>query len=381
MNMQTSHKLTHLLLLLAMLLVGIATGWAQAIPNAGNAGDPLNLNNNLPSPVKPGSLLFYDVYTSKIGDPTENTKMNITNTHPTRPVIVHFFFINQLDCFIADAYICLTANQTFSFLASDYDPGVTGFLYAVAVNADGLPISHNYLIGDLYVKSTFGTTSYFQANLGAMAFSARALLDPVVNLAPQPWADGAPGLVKAAAPGIAGLAYGNYLGAVAPGDQGTQNLYDAVPNRLAIDNIQSIADGNQTLMVLHSTQGTVVQAGVIGSLAGQVYNDTEKGFSYQLKDFRCLEARLLNGGLIRIPTTYANVIPAGRTGWMYLQSPMNNAQGMPNLGLLGATIVSNTKAATDKAAFNGGHHMHFLSVKENPGFAIPVFPVGACFNN
>lgn len=379
--MQTSHKLTHLLLLLAMLLVGIATGWAQAIPNAGNAGDPLNLNNNLPSPVKPGSLLFYDVYTSKIGDPTENTKMNITNTHPTRPVIVHFFFINQLDCFIADAYICLTANQTFSFLASDYDPGVTGFLYAVAVNADGLPISHNYLIGDLYVKSTFGTTSYFQANLGAMAFSARALLDPVVNLAPQPWADGAPGLVKAAAPGIAGLAYGNYLGAVAPGDQGTQNLYDAVPNRLAIDNIQSIADGNQTLMILHSTQGTVVQAGVIGSLAGQVYNDTEKGYSYQLKDFRCLEARLLNGGLIRIPTTYANVIPAGRTGWMYLQSPMNNAQGMPNLGLLGATIVSNTKAATDKAAFNGGHHMHFLSVKENPGFAIPVFPVGACFNN
>lgn len=383
MNMQTSHKLTHALLTFAALLACVAAGWAQPIPNAGNAGDPMNLNNNLPSPVKPGSLLFYDIYTSKVGDPTENTRMNITNTHPTRPVTVHFFFINQADCFIADAYICLTANQTFSFLASEYDPGITGFLYAVAVNADGLPINHNYLIGDLYVKSTFGTASYFQANLGATAFSARALYDPVVHGAGPAvaWADGAPGLVKAVAPNIAGLAYGNYLGAVAPGDQGTQNLYDAVPNRLAIDNIQSIADGNQTLMIVHSTQGTVVQAGAIGDLAGQVYNDTEIGYSYILRGFRCLETRLLNDNLIRVPSTYSRVIPAGRTGWMYMQSPMNNAQGMPNLGLLGATIVANTKAATDKAAFNGGHHMHYLSVKENPGFAIPIFPVGACFNN
>ncbi len=381
--MQTSHKLTHFLLTLTAFLACVASGWAQAVPNAGNAGDPLNLNNNLPSPVKPGSLLIFDIYTSTMGDPTQNTKMNITNTHPTRPVTVHFFFVNQLDCFLADAYICLTANQTFSFLASEYDPGITGFLFAVAVNANGLPISHNYLIGDLYVKSAFGTTSYFQANLGAMAFSARALLDPlgVGGLVPQPWIDGAPGLVKAAAPGVAGLAYGNFLGAVVPGDQGTQNLYDAVPNRLAIDNIQSIADGNNTLMILHSTQGTQVQVGVIGNLAGQVYNDTERGYSYQLKDFRCLEAKLINADLIRIPTTYSRVIPAGRTGWMYLQSPMNNLAGMPNLGLLGATIVSNAKSNTDKAAFNGGHHMHFLSVKENPGFAIPVFPVGVCFNN
>ena len=133
-------------------------------------------------------------------------------------------------------------------------------------------------------------------------------------------------------------------------------------------------------MILHSTQGRVDQIGAIGNLAGQVYNDTEKGFSYQLKNFTCLETKLINNDLIRVPTTYSKVIPAGRTGWMYLQSPMNNAQGMPDLGLLGATIVSNTKAATDKGAFNGGHHMHFLSAKENPGFAIPVFPVGVCFN-
>ena len=373
--MQTSHKLTHFLLILTALLACVATGWAQPIPNAGQP------DMNIPSPVKPGSMLFFDIYTSKIGDPTENTRMNITNTHPNRPVLVHFFFVNQVDCTLADAYICLTANQTFSFLASEYDPGITGFLFAVAVNANGVPVSHNYLIGDLYVKSTFGTTSYFQANLGAMAFSARKLWlpgpgstvqNPIGNLVN--WADGTPGNVWAFDPSRASVAFGDYRSDI------EENLYDNVPNRLAIDNIQSIADGNNTLMILHSMQGTVVQAGAVGSLAGQVYNDTEKGFSYQIRGFRCLEAKLINNDLIRVPTTYSKVIPAGRTGWMFLQSPLNNAQGMPNLGLLGATIVSNTKAATDKGAFNGGHHMHFLSAKENPGFAIPVVPVGVCFN-
>ncbi len=373
--MHTSHKLTHFLLTLIALLACAATSWAQPIPNAGQPG------MDLPSPVKPGSMLFFDIYTSKIGDATENTRMNITNTHPNRPVLVHFFFVRKSDCTLADAYICLTANQTFSFLASEYDPNETGFLFAVAVNANGVPISHNYLIGDLYVKSTFGTTSYFQANLGAMAFSARRLWlpapgstvqNPIGNLVA--WADGAAGNAWAFDPSRAGLSFGDYRSDV------EENLYDNVPNRLAIDNIQSIADGNNTLMILHSMQGKVDQVGAIGSLAGQVYNDTEKGFSYQLRGFSCLETRLLNNDLIRIPTTYSKVIPAGRTGWMFLQSPLNNAQGMPNLGLMGATIVSNSKVATDKAAFNGGHHMHFLSAKENPGFAIPVFPLGACFN-
>jgi hypothetical protein len=372
MNMQTSHKLTHFLLTLTALLACVATSWAQQVPNA---GDPNRAN--IPSPVKPGSLLFYDIYTSRIGDATENTRMNITNTHPSRPVLVHFFFVRKSDCTLADAYICLTANQTFSFLASEYDPNETGFLFAVATNAAGVPISHNYLIGDLYVKSAFGTTSYFQANLGAMAFSARKLWDADANGgagALTDWNDGAAGLVWKFDPSRASVAFGDYKSDI------QENLYDFVPNRLAVDNLQSIGNNNQTLMIIHSMQGTVVQAGVIGSLAGQVFNDTEKGFSYQLRGFGCLETRLINDSLIRIPGTYSNVIPAGRTGWMYLQSPMNNTAGMPNLGLLGATIVANPNAATDRGAFNGGHHMHFLQVKENPGFAIPVFSVGTCFN-
>lgn len=362
--MHTSHRLTRLLFALTALVAGVAATWAQPVPNAGNM-------DNIPSAQKPGSMLFYDIYTSKIGDPTENTRMNITNTHPSRPVNVHMFFIRRSDCTIADIYVCLTANQTFSFLASEYDPNETGFLYAVATSDSGAPISHNYLIGDLYVKSAFNTTSYFQANLGAMAFSARKTRRGAA--AAQDWVDGAEGLIWSFDPSRTGLSFGDFQSDI------EENLYDAVPNRLAIDNIQSLRDGNNTLMIIHSMQGRVDQAGAIGMLSGQVYNDIEKGFSYQIRGLGCLETRLLNDSLIRIPFGYSNVIPSNRTGWMYFQSPLNPA-GVPNLGLLGATIVSNTKSATDKAAFNGGHHMHILSVKENPGFAIPVIPTSTCVN-
>lgn len=371
--MQTSHKLTHILLALVALVTCISTAWAQPIPNAG-------ANINIPSTEKPGSLLYYDIYTSKIGDPTQNTRLNMTNTHPTRGSIVHLFFVRRSDCTIADTYLCLTANQTVSFLASEYDPDETGFLFAVATNAAGVPISHNYLIGDLYVKSTFSTTSYFQANLGAMAFSARQLYKQGLGVGGfLDWNEPGVGPANSQTPdldvngSVAYIAYGQYND---PNNAAVPHaLYDMVPNRLALDNIQSPADGNNTLLIAHSTQGKVDIAGGMGTIVGLLYNDTEKGFSYQTLFPGCIEIRLLNDNTIRVPTGYSKVIPAGRTGWMTIQSA-TQAAGVPNLGLLGAMLVSNTKSNTDKAAFNGGHVLHFLSLKANPGFAIPVIPIG-----
>jgi hypothetical protein len=332
--------------------------------------------DGIPSTEKPGSLLFYDIYTSTVGDATQNTRLNITNTHPTRPATIHLFFVRKSDCTIADTYLCLTANQTFSFLASEYDPGETGFLFAVVTNEAGVPINHNYLIGDLYVKSSFGTTSYFQANLGAMAFSARTIYRGIVADQFEDWQEFDP--APTAENGTkAYLAYGDYRD---PNDWTAPHaLYDMIPNRLALDNIQSLVDGNNTLLLAHSTQGSVERAGGMGTIVGLLYNDVEKGFSYQTAFPGCIETRLLNSTTLRVPGGFTNVIPAGKTGWMTLQSAAN-AAGIPNLGLLGAMIVSNTKVNTDKAAFNGGHSLHFLSTRKNPGFAIPIFPTGFCGN-
>jgi len=41
---------------------------------------------------------------------------------------VHLFFVDGATCSIADSLVCLTPNQTASFLASDIDPGTTGYI-------------------------------------------------------------------------------------------------------------------------------------------------------------------------------------------------------------------------------------------------------------
>ena len=45
-----------------------------------------------------------------------------------------------------DSYICLTANQTASFLASDIDPGTVGYILAIATDGDGIPVAFDWLI-------------------------------------------------------------------------------------------------------------------------------------------------------------------------------------------------------------------------------------------
>ena len=72
---------------------------------------------------------------------------------------------------MADSYLCLTANQTASFLASDLDPGTTGYLVAVAVDCVlGCPINFNCLIGDEYIKMASGHV----ANLGAESIASQS---------------------------------------------------------------------------------------------------------------------------------------------------------------------------------------------------------------
>ena len=354
----TSHKFTHIFLTLLALIVCATASMAQAV-EPGVASDQ-----------KQGSLLFYNVYTSSIGDASQNTRLNITNTNHHSSINVHLFFVRSYDCSIADTYLCLTANQTFSFLASEYDPGETGFIFGVATDDNGSPINFNYLIGDLYVKSYFGTANYFQANLGAEAFAAQ---NKWTGTAYDKWYEGE------AAPlfgdnMLCAIAFGLYHDTSSPAAELTPHaLYDRVPVTLAVDNIQSEADGNATLLILHSMQGKTDKAGVIGTIAGQVFDDVERGYSFQTSGLSCLSTRLINRSFVRIPTGIDKVIPKGKTGWMYFTSP-NNGGGLAELGLLGSSIVSNGK--NDAAAFNGGHNLHQIRVKDNRGFAIPVFPSG-----
>src|SRR5215510_10030532 len=136
------------LLMITISCAGLAiSANAQNIPglpgDAAVAAQGLGVSEN-----KLGSALFFNYYTSDAASSQVNTRVNITNVNSVKDVVVHIFFVDSVTCNIADAFICLTHNQTTSFLASDLDPNVTGYMVVVAIDSVGRPASFNYLAGD-----------------------------------------------------------------------------------------------------------------------------------------------------------------------------------------------------------------------------------------
>ncbi|MFN0111172.1 MAG: Calx-beta domain-containing protein [Blastocatellia bacterium] len=283
-----------------------------------------------------GSVLIYNVYTSgATSGNTQNTRINITNSHPTRTAFVHLFFVAE-GCSVADSYLCLTGNQTASFLASDLDPGTTGYLVAIAVDGVfGCPTSHNYLIGDEYVKFTTGHA----ANLGAVAFSQLA-----------------GGLT--ACNGSSVTAQLNFDGI----------SYDRTPATLALDNVGSRADGNDTLLILNRIGGNLgTGAATLSSLFGILYDDSENALSFSVSG-NCQLRNSINNNFPRTTPRFESFIPAGRTGWL----KVFNQTGA--IGITGAAINFNANSASSAGAFNQGHNLHALTLNNGMAYTIPVFP-------
>src|SRR5215471_8905496 len=160
-HMTTSRHFTTLLTALFAMLVMSAAAFAA------DPGLPVPATSEA-SDQKAGALLFYNAYTSSATSAnTANTRINITNTNALSGIFVHLFFVDGSTCSVADSFICLTQNQTASFLTSDVDPGINGYIVAVTVNGAGVPVPFNFLIGDEYVKYGSGHA----ANLGAIAFA------------------------------------------------------------------------------------------------------------------------------------------------------------------------------------------------------------------
>src|SRR5262249_3173827 len=120
--MQFSCKLKHMWLVLIVLIV------FTSATKAAEPGLPYPKTSGV-SDQKAGSVLFYNLYLSSPVSPSgENTDISITNTSPTTPVFVRLFFVAGVTCAPATGDICLTPNTTVSFLASDVDPGTTGYI-------------------------------------------------------------------------------------------------------------------------------------------------------------------------------------------------------------------------------------------------------------
>jgi hypothetical protein len=326
--MQTSKRISQVVLALFALLTlsmsALAADPGTVMPPTAEVSDQ-----------KAGSILFYNIYTSSAsGSNAQNARLNITNTSSTSAAAVHLFFVAS-GCAVADSFICLTPNQTASFLASDIDPGITGYLVAIATNVLGCPVVFNHLIGDEYVKFSSGHT----ANLGAEAFAANSLA----------------GLTCNSGSSEATLLF-----------DGTQ--YNRTPRTLAASSIASNLDGNSTLLIINRVGGSLISgANTTGVLFGILYDDAEAGVSFQLGG-NCQVSGLLSNTFPRVTGTFNGVIGQGRTGWMRIWS----SQG--ERGLLGSILTYNANAGSQPGAFTGGRNLHKLTLMTTDGYLIPVFP-------
>jgi hypothetical protein len=106
---------------------------------------------------QPGSVLFFNRYTSDANNPQlSDTQINITNTSPIETASVHLFFVDGNTGSNADFGLTLMPNQTLSFLTSEFDPGVAGYIIAVATDGS-VPVQNNSLIGTALIRESDGS--------------------------------------------------------------------------------------------------------------------------------------------------------------------------------------------------------------------------------
>lgn len=321
-----------LLFALCLALTMASTIFAAEPNKPERQGD--DARRSLAGDQRPGSLLVYNIYTSSPTDAgKQDTDISMTNINMARSAFVHIFFVAD-SCSVADSYICLTPNQTASFLASDVDPGTKGYIIAYATDDKGCPFSFNYLIGSEFVKLESGHA----AGLGAESYAA-------LYNGTLPGCSAADATARIALDG---------------------NRYNAAPRVLAVDKIPSVVSGNSTMLIINSLEGDLaIGVRPIGSFGGTLFNDAESAFSFSTTGPCQFRSVMSDAFPVTIPV-FSQVIPSGRTGWMRLMARDERA-------ISGAVINFHPNAATQKNAFNGGHNLHHISYTTG-GFLTPVFP-------
>jgi hypothetical protein len=324
----TSHKFTRLFFALAALIVLAASALAGNPPAIIGVSDQ-----------KAGSLLVFPYYTS-LG--TSDTRLTISNTG-NESANIHMFFIGA-DCNQADQYICLTANASASFLASEYDPSNSGYLLAVAVDDRGRPVQNNVLIGN-----TFLNDGNYVGNYGAEAF----------------WSGRSPAKIA-----------DDKMSATLMFDDGNKG-YDFLPTQHVAE-IQSPNDSVGQRIIVAGLDGNLITNSGLSTASAQAgigvaYNDGEKPGSYS-NPFggACLKSFIIDAKTPRVPGGLGSqaginnnaLIPAGRTGTLKWNTG----------GSVGLILTPKTGANK----WSGIRTLHKTAVRTNGSLVIPVFDAPNC---
>lgn len=265
---------------------------------------------------KAGSILIFPFYGSGVGG--NDTRITITNVGPqgvppppnrfvfwSMPNIlnnlsVHLFFIDA-SCNQADMFVCFTKYQSYTFLASEWDPITPrGMVMAVCVDGLGNPIAYNGLVGNAFVNTTVNGNRWL-GNYGAEAFA-----------------------------GIGGNGQNGYYytDLFAPGNTTATLFFDDSPlfNSWGYDaaglgvvaEVQSPLDASGQSIVTVALDGTL-GAGLAGNDPdglGALYRDDEKIFSFTPPAGGCISVTEINAAYPRIVGGITKSIGKGRTGTM-----------------------------------------------------------------
>lgn len=318
--------------LLGALLALIVPVFLASMSKAADPGLALPNNSEI-NDQKAGSVLIYNLYTSNALTPEmENTRITITNNNPLSAAFIHIFLVDGASGSPADTFICLTPNQTASFLATNIDPGIRGYLVMIAVSsATGCPINFNFLSGDCYVKFASGHA----ANLPAEAVSAIAATPAVCG----------------------GSSTLNFDGV----------NYNQLPRTLALDKIRSPGNGNSMLLILNRIGGDLGSgAAILGTVNGELIDDLAASVPFTFTTNAPQRFSTLSDTLPMTAPVFSSFIPAGRTGWMTLFNASD-------VGILGAMINFNPNTASSALAFRGGHNLRKLTLSTTTAVTMPVF--------
>lgn len=284
------------------------------------------------SDQKAGSILVFPYYTSDGG--LADTSIVISHAGGSGNVNVHLFFVDGATCGIADAPVSLTPNGTIEFTTSSFDPMITGYLIAVAVDNNGCPVEQNVLIGHAFVKAPAG---YIAAGAGAVRgdYGAEAFWADPMNMFPN--LKVCDGVIK-----FDGM------------------MYDAAPNAFAVQIQSPVTVPGQTIVLasLQGANGSMDPTGQLGT--GYVFDPNEKPFSFVgFLQSACLSRTPITIASPRIPFGMSKAIKAGQTGLMKFNT---------RVGSVGLLFTPD-----NSTGFLGIRTLHKYSVTTATTLTVPVF--------
>ncbi|MGH9770063.1 MAG: PKD domain-containing protein [Blastocatellia bacterium] len=273
--------------------------------------------------LKAGSALIYSRFaTGTLGE----SRISITNTHPTQRVRLRVFFTGLADPPLTkDTFMSLLPNQTTTIDPSASAPNQKGWVFVIAIDDRALPFNFNFLIGSGQVRELSGAST---------GYNALAL------------AKNSPGALSRNSDGLTADVLFN------------DAQYDRLPSTLALAALGSQADNTTMVGFARPPASLLDPVNTRGLVQATAYDDSPASFTASISG---TEVRIAQVRANVLAPPIANSIARGRRGWLKL-SP-----GSPAF-----TWSTNTPGAPFVAAganwtggFNGGLTPHILTTFDN----------------